>query len=159
MRPISADLEEDDYRVRCSNEYYYMRSEGHLPTREACKKDRYCLPEDANPADQLYFGLYAGSECRAIVELLGPYPDEGVLQLAWLILDASYHRRGLGSWIMKIIFREAKMAGFDTIRLCCYDVNERGKAFWKKQGFTFLRESEKETDLGQMKLLVLERDI
>jgi GNAT superfamily N-acetyltransferase len=160
LRAITAESEEDDYRLRYSNDYYYFRVEGHLPTPEECKKTRYMLPEDADPRNQIYAGLYGeDGRCRAIVELLAGYPQESELNLVWLMLDKAFQGQGLGSRIMQAIFGAAEGAGFESIRLCCYDVNEIGKAFWKKQGFSCLKETVRETGAGNMRLLVLEKHL
>ncbi len=157
LRPISADLEEDDYRLRLSNTYYYQVTRGSLPSPEQCKKERYILPEDADPGQQIYCGLYDESRCRAILELQPGYPDEKTVYLAWIILDSEFQGQGLGSSIMQVVYEVSKQQGFEKIRLACYEANRKGIAFWEKQGFSLVKFTEKETDTGVKKMLVLER--
>jgi diamine N-acetyltransferase len=67
--------------------------------------------------------------------------DRTVADLDQLYIRASHHGTGVAQALIGWAQEEARAAGADTLVLSVYSGNERGLAFYRKLGFTYLRDT------------------
>ncbi|WP_405490414.1 GNAT family N-acetyltransferase [Streptomyces sp. NBC_00096] len=57
-----------------------------------------------------------------------------------LLIDATTHREGYGRAVVTLVEERFRTAGRTGVRLAVLDANEKGLAFWRAQGYEFLRQ-------------------
>ncbi len=162
---IKTELDVDRaYRIYRSNEEYFQLVSGKAPSRPDVLNDRDACPPDV-PLGQKKYGMYLlaaykggradsrmGAEHRshgdndnssyepiAVVDVLEGFPDEKTYYIGLFLIDGTCHRRGLGKALYKQMESEAKLRGFERIRLGVVDTNHGARAFWKAMGFVWVK--------------------
>lgn len=144
--PISESNVRDVWEMMKGNEYFYSKTQDHEVTMGECVDDITALPPGKSLEDKTYVGIYEGGELIAAVDLIDGYPYEKTGYLGLLMLAASKHGMSIGKQILDGITASAREKGFEYIELACHKTNEIGLAFWSKNGFEVIRESERKID-------------
>jgi GNAT superfamily N-acetyltransferase len=94
------------------------------------------LPPGREPADKLVLGIMGPSgDLIGILDTVRGYPEPGVWFLGLLLLHPAHRGSGLGAKVYEAFAEWAFAQGCDVIRLGVVRQNERGLAFWTRQGF------------------------
>ena len=62
------------------------------------------------------------------------------------MLNLKFQSAGIGGHIISNFIECVQNNGFTEIKLCCYEANEIGHAFWNRMGFIKEKVSTRETD-------------
>lgn len=129
------------YDLSCRNIIFYQY---HPPfvTKESIQEDMRALPPGKNYKDKYYVGFFENEALAAIMDLILDYPAKNIAFIGLLMVDLKYQNKGLGSKIVSECAECLKTLGFNKIRLGVDKGNPQSNAFWKKNGFIIIDESE-----------------
>lgn len=147
------ELLDDIYALMLGNTYYYEHVLGGAPVWEDCREDLEITPPNTPREKKTYAVLYKKGKCVAILDFVEDYPEEKTGFIGFFMLAGDIHGKGIGTKLLKHLSDAAAAVGMKRLRLGCYENNEIGLAFWKKQGF----EAVKTHTEGNRKMLVLEK--
>jgi GNAT superfamily N-acetyltransferase len=106
-------------------------------------------PPGTDPAASLRLGLVGPSgRLLGLADLSFGYPSRGDAYLGLIILAPAARSGGLGQHFMAHIECAARARGAGHLYLAVLDANQRGRAFWRREGFT-IRTSFRPVTLGQ----------
>ena len=129
------------YQLYRSNAEYFQLVSGKAPARQDVLDDKSACPLDVNPAQKKY-GMYLAGESGdpvAVVDVLEGFPDPETYYIGLFLIDGSRHRTGLGRALYEQLEADARMGGFQRMRLGVVDTNHKARAFWKAMGFTWIK--------------------
>lgn len=142
------------YDLCIANTQYYKYSWNIKPlTIELIKEDLEATPPGKSSDDKYYVGFFDGEKLVAVLDLIDGYPDDNVAYIGFFMLAKEYQGNGLGSALVTELFNYFKSIGFKRVRLGIDKENPQSNHFWKKNGFTVLKEVAK----GDNVLLLAER--
>ena len=137
------DIEDTDliYNLSCKNKIFYKF---HLPfvTRESIQEDIRALPPGKDYSDKYYVGFFEKETLVAIMDLILEYPTKDTAFIGLFMMSLEYQNKNLGSKIISESAEYLKRLGFNKIRLGVDKENLQSNAFWKKNGFAAVGESE-----------------
>lgn len=133
--PVNEENVDDVVNLLKSNTYYFEKTQNHPVTRKEALEDSKALPPKKTLKDKTYACLYYNKKCAAVIDYIEAYPNEKAAFLGFLILDVSFHKRGLAGEILSALEKISKDKGFTKLELGCYLENEIGCRFWLKKGF------------------------
>lgn len=148
---------DDIYELMRGNTCHNQQIYGREVLMEECMESLTGRPEGTTPEQKTFAVLYKKGKCTALVDFIYGYPDEKTCYLGLLMLAEEAHFKGIGKKLMKHVYRAAKAVGMESMRLVCYECNEIGMNFWKKQGFELLGELEREVEGRSLRLYELEK--
>ena len=137
------DIEDTEliYNLSCRNKIFYQF---HPPfvTRESIQEDIRALPPGKDYSDKYYVGFFKKETLIAIMDLILEYPTNDTAFIGLFMMDFEYQNKNLGSKIISESAKYLKILGFHKIRLGVDKENPQSNAFWKKNGFIVVGESE-----------------
>ncbi len=136
-----ADAEEI-LRLCRANTLFYQYCEAR-PTREQILNDLRVTPPGKDRSDKYYLGFYRGGTLMAVLDLIDGYPEPGIAFLGFFMMNAAFQGRGLGSEIITELAAALQAMGRTALRLGIDKGNPQSTHFWKKNGFSVIREVER----------------
>ena len=134
-------------------QYYLYRKEG--PSVEQALEDLVVTPPGIGPEDKYYVGFFENGTPVAVMDLIGDYPSPDVAFIGFFMMAKAYQGRQIGSGIIRETALYLKSTGKTAIRLAIDKGNPQSSHFWQKNGFTVI----KEADRNGHTLLVAERKL
>lgn len=142
------------YELSLGNPQFYKYSWDRTPLSvETVKEDFKALPPDKSLSDKYYVGFFDGEKLVAVLDLIDGYPDDDIAYIGFFMLAKEYQGVGIGSTLVTELCDSLKSIGFRRVRLGIDKENPQSNHFWKKNGFTVLKEVAK----GDQILLSAER--
>lgn len=131
------------------NECLKLKTGGHVASNERSLKDarrlffissQYLIYDGSQPAGYMLFLRLKSKILRRIWRRLFPQIknvdlSKKTVYLMRFMIDQSIQSKGLGSKALDISMKEFAQKGYDIMMLSTSPENERGIAFYKKNGF------------------------
>lgn len=137
-------LDENDakavYRLCRTNPLYYAYCPPEV-TLQSVLEDMRALPPGKTPADKYFIGFFEGDRLIAVLDLIAGYPEESNAFIGFFMTDAGVQGKGTGSALIRDLLAYLAEAGFASVRLAWVKGNPQAEHFWRKNGFTPLRET------------------
>ena len=102
--------------------------------------DLEITPPGIRKKDKYYVGYFVGEELVAVMDLIDGFPNAETAYIGFFMLDINYQGKGLGTKIITELFAYLKEVGFHYVRLGYEKDNPQSSHFWKKQGFSSVKE-------------------
>ena len=112
-------------------------------------------PPGIGPADKYFIGFFEGETLVAVMDLVDGYPAPETAFIGLFMLAKALQGRGEGSAIIRETAAYLQTAGKTAIRLAIDKENPQSTHFWKKNGFSVI----KEADRNGRPLLVAEKPL
>ncbi|WP_047374963.1 N-acetyltransferase [Exiguobacterium sp. ZOR0005] len=77
----------------------------------------------------------------AIADLLRRHPTDGSLWLGLFVVDERFHGNGIAQTLYEQLEQEQMLPHHSVFRLGVLPHNERAYRFWRRQGYTYEKES------------------
>ncbi len=122
-----------------TNPLFLRYSEGN-GSREEILEDMKVTPEGIAPSDKYYIGFFEKDHQTAVMDLIDGYPEEDIAFIGFFMVDGSDQGQGRGTAIIHETAEYLKRLGKKAIRLAVDRDNPQSNHFWKKNGFTILKE-------------------
>lgn len=141
VRRLKTDDIEMIYQLSCRNKIFYKY---HPPfvTSESIREDIYALPPGKNDKDKYYIGFFQEEKLVAVMDLILDYPGESIAFIGLFMMNIEYQGRGIGSNIIRECFDYLKQMDYKSVQIGVDQHNPQSNAFWRKNGFTEIGESE-----------------
>lgn len=111
-------------------------------TRASILSDMKALPLGKSYTDKLYVGFFEDDRLAAVMDLILDYPEEHVAHIGFFMVDVEWQNAGVGSKIVGDTMAYLQKEGFMKFCLGVDKGNPQSFAFWKKNGFSVVREDE-----------------
>ena len=139
VRALGEADAEEILRLCQANTLFYDYCEAR-PTREQVLNDLRVTPPGKDRSDKYYLGFYRDGTLVAVLDLIDGYPEPEIAFLGFFMMNAAFQGRGLGSAIITELAAALKGMGKTAVRLGIDKGNPQSTHFWKKNGFSVLRE-------------------
>ena len=137
-RLIESDVDEV-FELCQGNTQFYQYCEAN-PTRDQVFNDMRITPPGITTSHKFYVGFYQQRTLVAIMDLIDGYPEPEIAYIGFFMMNIRYQGKQIGSSIIGEVAQYLKDAGKRAIRLAIDKANPQSTHFWKKNGFTVLRE-------------------
>lgn len=117
--------------------YAYCEAE---PTREQVLSDLCATPPGIALSDKYFFGFYQKETLMAVMDLIDGYPEPEVAFIGFFMMNKDFQGQGIGTAIVQEAASYLKTTGKTTIRLAIDKGNPQSTHFWEKNGFTVIKE-------------------
>ena len=134
------------------NPQFYKYSEAR-PTREQVLNDLRITPPGKELKDKHFIGFYQEETLIAVMDLIDGYPESDVAYIGFFMMKKEFQGREIGSTIIRGTAAYLKKTGKTAIRLAINKGNPQSTHFWKKNGFSVI----KEVDRNGWAVLVAEK--
>ena len=125
------------------NTQYYLYC-GKQPSLELIVNDLHLTPPNTPPDAKYYVGFYENGVLVAIMDLIDGYPDSDSAYIGFFMMNKRLQGRQIGSGIIRDLCRYIKETGISRIRLAIDKGNPQSTHFWKKNGFSVIKEVEQD---------------
>ncbi len=142
VRRLDENDLEDIYRICQGNSQFYRYCEAKA-TREQILNDMHIAPPGIGYSEKYYLGFYKENELIAVMDLIDGYPEEGIAFIGFFMMKKEYQGKEIGSRIIDETAAYLKDTGFVSIHLGIDKENPQSNHFWKKNGFSIIREVER----------------
>jgi len=134
------DSDVDGIRSLClKNTQFYAYCEAE-PTREQVLSDLRATPPGIALSDKYYFGFYQKETLIAVMDLVDGYPNPEVAFIGFFMMNRAFQGQGIGTAIIQEAAEYLKTTGKTAIQLAIDRGNPQSTHFWKKNGFTVIKE-------------------
>ena len=130
----------DEIRALCAENRLYYRYCRAQPTREQILNDLSITPPGIGAEDKYYVGFYQTDTLVAVMDLIDGFPERGIAFIGFFMMNAALQGRGVGSAIIRGLADALKAQGKTAMQLGIDKGNPQSTHFWKKNGFSVLRE-------------------
>ena len=137
-----------------ANAQFYQYCEAE-PTKEQIFNDMRVAPPGIDASHKYYVGFYHNGGLVAIMDIVDGYPTPEIAYIGFFMMNAHDQGHGIGSAIIREVKDYLKTVGIKAIRLAIDKENPQSTHFWKKNGFTVVRE----VDRGGWTALVADRTL
>lgn len=127
----------------CEGNTQYYAYCAARPTREQVLQDLQITPPGVDLSDKYYLGFYQGETLIAVLDLIDGYPKPEIAFIGFFMMNKAFQGRGLGSALIGELAAALRDLGKEAIRLGIDKGNPQSTHFWKKNGFTVIREVER----------------
>ena len=134
VRPVG-DSDVPRVLALCQSNPLYFRHCPPMATEESIRGDRAALPPGVPPEHKHYVGYFDGETLVAVADILEGYPCEKTAWIGFLMVDSAFHRRGVGTGIVKELCEYLKQQGFHAVSLGWMRGNGQAEGFWRHSGF------------------------
>ena len=127
-----------------SNDQYY-RYCGRQPSRELILDDLHVTPPGIPVSSKYYVGFF--EECgrlAAVMDLIDGYPDSETAYIGFFMVRKDLQGRNVGTGIVGEVFGYVRQKGMTRMMLGIDKDNPQSNHFWKKNGFSVVREVRQE---------------
>lgn len=141
VRALDSEDIDRIFELSCKNELYYQY---HPPfvTRESIIEDMKALPPGKTYEDKYYIGFFEGDVLVAMMDLILGYPSDEIAFIGLFMTNVQYQNKGVGSQVIREVCDELKQLGYQKVRLGVDKGNPQSHAFWKKNGFSQIAETQ-----------------
>lgn len=154
---ITKENIEDVMELMKSNVYFYSKTQKHEVNLQEYLEDISLLPPGRKLIHKTYVSFYKQGQCVAILDFVEGYPKEEIGYIGMMMVHEAMHGKGIASQILSKVYEISTHKKFKFVELACYETNEKGLAFWKKQGFKEVRRCKRETDGEEYVLISMQR--
>lgn len=127
-----------------SNDQYY-RYCGRQPSRELILDDLHVTPPGMPVSSKYYVGFFEeGGRLAAVMDLIDGYPDSETAYIGFFMVRKDLQGRNVGTGIVGEVFGYVRQKGMTRMMLGIDKDNPQSNHFWKKNGFSVVREVRQE---------------
>ncbi|MBO5486250.1 MAG: GNAT family N-acetyltransferase [Eubacterium sp.] len=127
------------YELCLKNQPFYEYC-GKQPTMERIESDLRIAPPGIDISDKYYIGFFEEDTLMAVMDLIDGYPDEKSAFIGFFMMNMDFQGKGIGSLIVSEVFDYLKNKGFTVVGLGIDKDNPQSNHFWKKNGFSIVKE-------------------
>ena len=121
------------------NDQYYRYCDGETsPGR--IRQDLTLCPPGIPLAQKYYVGFFAAGTLVAVMDLVDGYPDANTAFIGFFMMNKCLQGRGVGTALVSEVLAYLTALGFAAVRLGIDKENPQSNHFWRKNGFTVLKE-------------------
>lgn len=157
MKNIQIEKLSDAYTIRCLTDAdvpmlcawmlrndQYFRYCGGSTTPERVRQDLTLCPPGTTPAQKHYVGFFDADTLVAVMDLIDGYPDADTAFIGFFMMNKDLQGQGTGTAIVREVLAALRALGYTAVRLGIDKENPQSNHFWRKNGFTVLREAAQE---------------
>lgn len=122
----------------------YFRYCGGSTTPERVRQDLPLCPPGTTPAQKHYVGFFDAGTLVAVMDLIDGYPDADTAFIGFFMMNRELQGQGTGTAIVRDVLAALRALGYTAVRLGIDKENPQSNHFWRKNGFTVLREAAQE---------------
>ena len=122
----------------------YFRYCGGSTTPERVRQDLTLCPPGTTPAQKHYVGFFDAGTLVAVMDLIDGYPDADTAFIGFFMMNKDLQGQGTGTAIVRDALAALRALGYTAVRLGIDKENPQSNHFWRKNGFTVLREAAQE---------------
>ena len=122
----------------------YFRYCGGSTTPERVRQDLTLCPPGTTPAQKHYVGFFDEDTLVAVMDLIDGYPDADTAFIGFFMMNKDLQGQGTGTAIVRDVLAALRALGYTAVRLGIDKGNPQSNHFWRKNGFTVLREAAQE---------------
>ena len=122
----------------------YFRYCGGSTTPERVRQDLTLCPPGTTPAQKHYVGFFDAGTLVAVMDLIDGYPDADTAFIGFFMMNKDLQGQGTGTAIVRDVLAALRALGYTAVRLGIDKENPQSNHFWRKNGFTVLREAAQE---------------
>lgn len=131
------------FRLCMENTQFYEYCEAK-PTRERVLNDMKITPPGTGASDKYYIGFFQDDDLIAVMDLIDGYPQPDIAFIGFFMMKKALQGRRIGSSVIEETAAYLKTAGISAIRLGIDKANPQSTHFWKKNGFSVIKEIERD---------------
>ena len=128
----------------CLRNDQYYRYCGKQPSRELILHDLHVTPPNTSSESKHYVGFYDKGVLVAIMDLIDGYPDSDSAFIGFFMMNRQLQGRQIGTRIVQEVCACLKESGLKKVLLGIDKDNPQSNHFWVKNGFSVIREVERE---------------
>ena len=157
MKNIQIEKLSDSYTIRCLTDAdvpmlyawmlrndQYFRYCGGSTTPERVRQDLTLCPPGTTPAQKHYVGFFDAGTLVAVMDLIDGYPDADTAFIGFFMMNRELQGQGTGTAIVRDVLAALRALGYTAVRLGIDKENPQSNHFWRKNGFTVVREAAQE---------------
>lgn len=118
---------------------YVLLEEGRAPTDDTVQAFLYDRPPKVSPNAAFHFGLFEDESLIGISGMIIGYPEPRDSYIGLLLLTPAARRKGYGKAVLDHVTRHANAAGASRQFVAVLEKNQKGRAFWEREGFVLER--------------------
>ena len=122
----------------------YFKYCGGSTTPERVRQDLTLCPPGTTPARKHYVGFFDADTLVAVMDLIDGYPDADTAFIGFFMMNKDLQGQGTGTMIVREVLAALRVLGYTAVRLGIDKENPQSNHFWRKNGFTVLREAAQE---------------
>ena len=122
----------------------YFKYCGGSTTPERVRQDLTLCPPGTTPAQKHYVGFFDADTLVAVMDLIDGYPDADTAFIGFFMMNKDLQGQGTGTAIVRDALAALCALGYTAVRLGIDKENPQSNHFWRKNGFTVLREAAQE---------------
>ena len=122
----------------------YFRYCGGSTTPERVRQDLTLCPPGTTPAQKHYVGFFDAGTLVAVMDLIDGYPNADTAFIGFFMMNRELQGQGTGTAIVRDVLAALRALGYTAVRLGIDKENPQSNHFWRKNGFTVLREAAQE---------------
>ena len=138
------DSDADDILEFCRKNTLYYQYCGAEISKDQVLNDLHITPPGVDMADKYYVGFFNGEEMVAVLDLIDGYPEPDIGYIGFFMMNAALQGKQIGSAIIQDVCSYLKQIGKTAVRLGIAKDNPQANHFWKKNGFTVIKEVERD---------------
>ena len=138
------DSDADDILEFCRKNTLYYQYCGAEISKDQVLNDLHITPPGVDIADKYYVGFFDGEEMAAVLDLIDGYPEPDIGYIGFFMMNAALQGKQIGSAIIQDVCSYLKQIGKTAVRLGIAKDNPQANHFWKKNGFTVIKEVERD---------------
>jgi ribosomal protein S18 acetylase RimI-like enzyme len=138
------DSDTDDILDFCQKNTMYYQYCGAEISKDQVLNDLHITPPGVDIADKYYVGFFNGEEMVAVLDLIDGYPEPAIGYIGFFMMNVALQGKKIGSAIIQDVCSYLKQIGKTAIRLAIAKDNPQANHFWKKNGFTVIKEVERD---------------
>ena len=138
------DSDADDILEFCRKNTLYYQYCGAEISKDQVLNDLHITPPGVDIADKYYVGFFGGEEMAAVLDLIDGYPEPDIGYIGFFMMNVALQGKQIGSAIIQDVCSYLKLIGKTAIRLGIAKDNPQANHFWKKNGFTVIKEVERD---------------
>ena len=124
----------------CSGNAQFYRYCEAKPTIEQVLDDMHITPPNISMSDKYYVGFYEDKTLVAVMDLIDGYPDAEIAYIGFFMMNPIYQGNQIGTAIISEVIDYLRSIGKKAVRLAIDKGNPQSTHFWKKNGFTVIRD-------------------
>ena len=122
----------------------YFKYCGGSTTPGRVRQDLTLCPPGTTPAQKHYVGFFNADTLVAVMDLIDGYPDADTAFIGFFMMNKDLQGQGTGTAIVREVLAALRALGYTAVRLGIDKENPQSNHFWRKNGFTVLREAAQE---------------
>ena len=137
-----ADIE-DILGICIENTLFYQYC-NKKPCREEILNDMHIAPPNIDAGRKHYIGFFLNGELIAVMDLIDGYPAPETAYIGFFMVKSEVQGKQVGSSIVRDVLDYLRKTGKTAVRLAINKGNPQSSHFWEKNGFSVIKEVEKD---------------